>query len=329
MNILIGGYYGFNNLGDESILSGLSHALQDKGHRITVLSSDSSHTKTLHGLSATHRYRGLLPAMLQADAFICGGGGLLQDKTSSMSLEYYLMTLRLAKRLGKKVFVYAQSIGPLSDSGKKKLARVLKTIPVAVRDKASADLLESLGIESHLTADAALLLLSPKPIPVPEDAPVVLIPRHGYPEITEALIKIAQHCTQNQQNVVVMSVQPDEDKSELEHLKSKLPNLTIWQADTPTDFLEHISKAKYVFSARLHGLILAAVANRPFSGLVYDPKVLAFCQETDAIAHTLPIDNDILMQTAQHLPKPDKGKVVQLKERSSLGVDWLDIQLRG
>ena len=66
--VLLSGYYGFGNLGDEALLSGLSGALQRRGVSVTVLSADPAATRASHGVSARHRVTGLLPGVLAADA---------------------------------------------------------------------------------------------------------------------------------------------------------------------------------------------------------------------------------------------------------------------
>ncbi len=193
MNVLLSGYYGFGNLGDEAILSGLVAGLRAQGHHLVVLSNKPDKTRALHGVEAVTRYQGLVPALMQSDAVVSGGGGLLQDRTSARSLRYYLGILRLAKALGKRPVVYAQSVGPLSPAGARAVKRTLTGLPVAVRDGASQRLLASLGISAELVADAALLLPEPRgTTTVSLTPPVLLIPRGGYPEITESLIALAK-----------------------------------------------------------------------------------------------------------------------------------------
>ena len=184
MNILISGYYGFGNLGDEAALSGLVKGLHARGHHLSVLSNNPEKTRALHGVEAVTRYKGLLPALVQSDAVISGGGGLLQDKTSARSLRYYLGILRLAKALGKQAVVYGQGVGPLSPAGERTVRQTLTGLPVAVRDGASQRLLETLGITAELVADAALLLPEPKGTTTMSlTPPVLLVPRGGYPRL--------------------------------------------------------------------------------------------------------------------------------------------------
>jgi polysaccharide pyruvyl transferase CsaB len=338
MRVLISGYYGYGNLGDEALLSGIITGLKNYGHDVTVLSGNPEYTKQLHTVKAVSRYKGLPLALLQHQVVISGGGGLLQDKTSSRSLQYYLGVLSLAKRLGKKTIVYGQSIGPLSESGKRAVASSLKGVSVAVRDEMSQGLLSKLGIESELVADGALLLrggdeemrsnLEKTSLhPLTSSFPVLLFPRAGYPAITTALTKLAQTLIAKGHAVTGVSIQPNEDRHDLETIRAAVPGFTILEATSPQDLVQLISQSRYVVSGRLHGLILAAVANVNFCGLVYDPKVAAFLSEAGAASFTLPVDQQRLIQSVLEQIPVDWGSVETLKKRAERGLEWLQQQL--
>src|SRR5690606_20512009 len=112
----------------------------------------------LHGVAARHRTRGLLAGLLESDALVSGGGGLLQDGSSRRSLTYYLGVIGLARLLRRPTVVFAQSLGPLTPDGRTRVAAALKGLPVMVRDASSLGLAESLGLDASLVADPALLL---------------------------------------------------------------------------------------------------------------------------------------------------------------------------
>jgi polysaccharide pyruvyl transferase CsaB len=327
MRVLLSGYYGYGNLGDEALLSGIIMGLKKYGHDITVLSGNPEYTKQLHNVNAVSRYKGLPLALLQHQAVISGGGGLLQDKTSSRSLQYYLGVLSLAKLFRKKAIVYGQSIGPLSESGKKAVASTLKGVKVAVRDEQSQKLLSRLGIKSKLVADGALLL-SRHPSPPLSPSPFLLFPRAGYPAITTALTKLAQTLTAEGHTVAGISVQPNEDRHDLETIRVAVPGFRVLEASSPHDLLGHISHSSYVVSGRLHGLILAAVADVNYCGLVYDPKVAAFLAESGATAFTLPVAQDSFEQTVLAQTPVDWQRVAGLKQRADAGLAWLHEQLQ-
>ena len=331
MKVLISGYYGFGNLGDEALLSGMLGGLT--GQQVTVLSHKPEETRALHSVAAAHRVTGLYE-LLRHDALISGGGGLLQDKTSTRSLQYYLGVITLARRLGKRVVVYGQSVGPLSAAGERAVAKTLRGLPVAVRDEPSQVLLDQLGVRSTLVADAALLLPKPKVKPQ-TDAPVLFIPRGGYPAVTDVFIKLAQRLSDEGVSVTGLALQPSEDEAALTHLLEAVPTLTKLSATTPHEALAKVAESRYLVSARLHGLIFAARAGRPFSGVAYDPKVEAFLTALGRPVHPVTPDPDALygemqtceMRACERQPHADPKKTEALTAQAEAGLEWLRSQL--
>ena len=116
-NILVSGYYGFSNAGDDAILQSIHDGIMSVGEDIsvTVLSNDPEQTAQRYGLDAVPRFSlsQVWNAMKECDLLLSGGGSLLQDRTSTRSLLYYLSLIHLAKRMGKKVALYANGIGPV------------------------------------------------------------------------------------------------------------------------------------------------------------------------------------------------------------------------
>lgn len=315
MRILLSGYYGFANLGDEALLQGLLSQLSD--YQVTVLSQRPACSRALHTVPARHRYLELIPALLATDVLISGGGSLLQDKTSRRSLQYYLAVIQLAKRLGKKVVVYGQSIGPLSAWGRERLCTVLNDVPIAVRDRNSQELLQSWQLEPSLTADSALLLPTPTS-PVRSEA-IILIPRAGYPQLSQSFIAFAR--AHPEHNYQLMPFHPAADQSEIARLQAALPQAHLIEAHSPHVALEQLARAKHIYSGRLHGVILAALLQRPCTGFAYDPKVQAFCQESGMRCYGLEPSPEVLQQELGS--RVDKDAIATLTQRAAAGVAWL------
>jgi polysaccharide pyruvyl transferase CsaB len=165
--ILISGYYGFNNIGDEAVLRTVIDNLRNNMDDIdiTILSQNPEDTREKYGVHAQPRMS--LPKIIKAvkscDMLISGGGSLLQDTTSKISILYYLFIIRLALLFKKKVFIYSQGIGPINSSFNRALtARFLKRVDgIAVRDEKSAQFLQQIGIPGesiNVTADPVLRL---------------------------------------------------------------------------------------------------------------------------------------------------------------------------
>ena len=86
MGILIAGYYGYRNWGDEGSLATVLQVLPRAA--VCVLSGDPAFTEATYGVRALPRMelRTVRRAIRESDALILGGGSLLQDATSLRSL---------------------------------------------------------------------------------------------------------------------------------------------------------------------------------------------------------------------------------------------------
>ncbi len=154
--LVLSGYYGFRNSGDEavlkSILTALDEAAAQDGIKVEpiVLSGDPEWTKRQYGVEAVHRTKlgEVRQALKSSDGLISGGGSLLQDATGLGSIPYYLGIMQLARWCGKPTFVYAQGIGPVNRKMFQPfIARVFKSASyVSVRDEESATLLRRYGV---------------------------------------------------------------------------------------------------------------------------------------------------------------------------------------
>ncbi len=321
--MVLSGYYGFGNLGDEALLSGLVDGLRQRGLEPVVLSADPSATRKALAVPAYHRYGGLPAALLGSQALVSGGGGLLQDKTSARSLRYYLGVIRLARVLGKRVVVYGQSVGPLSSEGRESVARALRGAHVALRDAASVALAEELGLSAELVGDPALLLGVPPFTPPPDvDRPVLLIPRAGHEGLNDALTEAGRRLLAEGIPIAVLALHPSEDGPAASRLQHETGGQRL-QAATVPDAMHSIASARYVLSVRLHGLILACAAGVGFAGLVYDPKVEGFSREVGAPAFRAPVDVDALVTLARMAEPTDRALRDRSLRLASEGLDWL------
>lgn len=115
--VVISGYYGFDNMGDEMVLAGILAGLRrlDPGVRVTVLSAHPAATAREHGVDAVSRTHlpSILAALARADLLISGGGSLLQDVTGPFNIPYYVGVMELARLRGVPVMMMAQGIGPV------------------------------------------------------------------------------------------------------------------------------------------------------------------------------------------------------------------------
>lgn len=291
--IVISGYYGFNNIGDEAVLSGILTALRQTidDARVTVLSANPTNTRSEHPRTdSVHRYK-IIPvirAIRRADLVISGGGSLLQDITSARSARYYLLILQIAQRLRRKTMVYAQGVGPLiSESTRGAVARVLnRTNCITVRDQDSLDLLRSIGVSRppmQVTADPAFLVeadrtgveetLERAGLAGREIIGVSLRPwdkADGWQ--SQAVEGIRAAARDLGAGIVAIPMQWPGDAQAWPAQKGEL----MLRAHDPGKAKGMIGRCRLVVGMRLHSLIFAAGEEVPFVPLVYDPKVSSF-----------------------------------------------------
>lgn len=88
--IVISGYYGFANAGDEAMLTSIVRALRGVQPEIdlTVISGNPAETSAKHKVKSIYRFNffKIYNALKNADMLLSGGGSLLQDVTSLRSL---------------------------------------------------------------------------------------------------------------------------------------------------------------------------------------------------------------------------------------------------
>ena len=289
--LLLSGYYGYGNAGDEAVLAGLTagfRAARPAGEmEITALSGRPAETETLHGIRAADRYRpsALAREIRRTDLFLSGGGSLLQDVTSAHGIFYYLGVTRLAQMLGKKTMFIAQGLGPLVRPRSRRLVRAVadRLDAVTVRDPASAALLRELGVTRppiEVTADPALLLAS-GPSPVSSEAAfgVALRPWAGQDGlaalVAEACLPALHGCLAR-----LLPMQPEHDAAAAEQFARRWTQAG-GAAENCADgalpaLLPAIAACEIIVGMRLHALILAAASGVPSVALSYDPKVAAF-----------------------------------------------------
>lgn len=175
--VLICGYYGNYNLGDEAMLAGMIKLLRQQDMPITVFSGNTQDTESRHAVRPVYyphqkfRVRHNL-TILQNRYFILGGGDLLRDSVKSSTARKWLRPLQQAIRLRRRTLVLGISVGEIwREETQLLISQVLDQVDfLAVRDADSKTKLEKLGVcnDIHVISDLALQLLpeiSSQPIP--------------------------------------------------------------------------------------------------------------------------------------------------------------------
>lgn len=300
--VLISGYYGFNNIGDESILRTVLLNLRENFDDldITILSHNPQDTSEKYGVHAVERMS--LPKVLKAikncDLLIFGGGSLLQDVTSNGSIFYYLFVIRMALMFKKKVLLYSQGVGPIRGAFNRRLtARYLKKVDeIAVRDEASAKLLTDIGVPGEkiaVTADPVMRIRRADPeegkeifrsigLEKQEGRPIVGWAIKSSDLSSPFLEEIARSIRWLDDTYHVDSVlipfHYEQDAAVVNQIADRLDGKVycIREKYLSDEILSIIGNLDCLVGVRLHSLIFAAIMDVPSIGISYDPKVDAF-----------------------------------------------------
>lgn len=300
--IVISGYYGFANAGDEAMLAAMIEVLTDldSSVKITVISGNPAETMKKHGVAAVYRlnYPEIIRALAKSDLLISGGGSLLQDVTSNRSLYYYLSIMMLAKQLGKPVMLYAQGIGPVCGSLARGAMRYIGNMVdlITVRDEGSRDELKRLQVtkpQIYVTADPVLAIHPVdkaigrnilRKVGVEGASPLVGIAVREWKDWSHYKQVLAQTADKIVEEfgakVVYLPMQYPEDVAVAKKInrRSRHAAALLNEEYTTSELLSLVGNLDMLISIRLHALIFAGVMHVPMIGISYDPKIDRFLE---------------------------------------------------
>lgn len=304
-HVVMSGYYGFSNAGDDAILDSIRQSVSERSGEVTItaLSNDPAGTVRQYGMQAVPRFHAgkVFSALRRCDVLLSGGGSLLQDTTSTRSILYYLTVMSTARMLGKPVMLYANGIGPVRKEGNRRRTRaaVEKAAVVTLRDHGSETELREMGVtrpDLHVTADPVFRLTPVgservkellRGCGMEEGKPFVAVSVREWPNTEQFSKELARLCDHLRRSygmeVLFIMMQPSHDRAATDRVRAAMeePSLALAPPCTPREIMGVLGKAKLCLAMRLHTMIFAARMAVPTMGLVYDPKVENYLRELD------------------------------------------------
>ncbi|NUB91491.1 polysaccharide pyruvyl transferase CsaB [Haloterrigena sp. SYSU A121-1] len=309
MNIVITGFYGSGNTGDEAILSSIIQNFTDSysNTNFTVLSLFPDRVKNQHDVEALYRpnfgpkwlqtdFTETISAIRQADVVLIGGGGLLQDAHSHISIVRYLQTALIAEWVGTPTVYYAIGVGPINGRLNKHLVKRICSLAneVVVRDKESKHRLKELSVNADIrvTADPVFGLQ-----PADDDRIQEILRNENIsPEYSrigisvrdfrlneqkiEHIARFLDDIVDNETEVVFMPFGYEGETTDLDvsykvrDRMNKKDRATIIEGRySPEEMLGLVGQTDFFVGMRLHSVIMAAVQEVPVLGISYLPKV--------------------------------------------------------
>ena len=313
--ILICGYYGAGNAGDDASLAAVAGRL-------------AAHDPTAHLTATVRGRRGGIPTgvrtvrslreikkeLKKSRLLVFGGGSLLQDATSLRSLIFYAWVLRTAERTGCPSVIWG-GVGPLTTRTARRIAARAVRRTDAVYARASAAAAEFLSLGARRVIPARDPAADTKPEDIPPELEKTL--PHGrscgryiafFPRsiaalrrpggkrtgkkaddaLFSALTGAAQRLADGLTAVPVFAAMSPEDDAVCRRMADATGGRAIPAGTlTPGGIVTLAAGADAVIALRLHAAIFACSAGVPTVIVDHDPKTAGFA--ADAHIPALPV----------------------------------------
>lgn len=301
--VLICGYYGAHNRGDELILSVLTNHLKAKNIDIIVTSLDPVATSSEYGVktvkSTCSLKKGLVSfirEIIKADVFILGGGGLYQDYGKHFRVVfYYGLRVLIAGLLRKKIIYFALGVGNIELSISKIFIRFVTQMVniITVRDEGSKAALTNMRIKKPISvcADPVFTIadnkfyIKAKTIKPLKRVGISILPYDDQlqfstgadQKIEQAMIHFTSFLLEHNFDVTFIPMEKDID----DHFINKIlingnlsKSVTVLDSSSPHDvFIGNFLDFDIVVAMRLHSIIISSCLGIPFLPISYHSKV--------------------------------------------------------
>ncbi len=353
--VVISGYYGFNNTGDEAMIETFSVELAKKNYKLIVLSSNPEKTKELYNVEAYDRYNifEVIKAIKKADIVVSGGGTLFQDITSKKSIWYYIAIVKIAQMLGKKVCVAYQGMGPINTNMYKRMTRNTlnkKSVKlVALRDKNAYDYArDDIGIKEEKMMLSSDMIFMMKPPAKERCMKIIRDNVHNYKEgevligfsirewrdkdRTDLFAEIADKLVEKYNARIVFfpfHKPKDAEISKIVMHKMKHEDATVLMPNRylPSEILGAMQYMNVNIGVRLHALVFSVLMNVPTIGISYEPKVDGFLEMMNMTSvctyENISVDK-ILEQVDFYMKNPNVDYTAKTEEFKKMGNEALD-----
>ena len=342
--VLLAGYIGCGNLGDDAIALGFMSAAESLGCDFMLLSGSPDVTYNQYKIHSIPRrdMNAVDSALESCDALVFPGGSIFQDVTSLRSVAYYSQLVKKAKKKGKKVLLLGQGVGPLNRFfGKRLAAGAFRSADaITVRDPASMATIKALGVNRPIkvTADCAFLL--PRPGGSGDDGTsfqvgnmkTVGISTRPYGKKGEVPALFGELCRllfKAGYMPVLFSMDKNEDTPLIQEISAsqggKIPD--IRKIATPIEIQQRLGRMEAVIAMRLHAGILASTVGVPPLMISYDPKVDAFARQL-GVGNAIPWQGitaqRIFDQFTSFMKDRERNLVIMERKRDELAKSALD-----
>ena len=306
--VVLCGYYGFGNMGDNALLRAAVALSREKyaDRPLCALTRSPKRDQVEFNVRCARRSSpfAVWRELRGASLLVLGGGTLLQENTSLRSLAYYWWVINCASKNGVAVELWGNGLAsPKSKLGAKLMKSALKKCRYAgLRDGASvsvykdiigntdrvrheADLAGKISPSPHGRVDFLLNTLGINEKTAPKGYAVVTVKGNdgrGYREILERWLETL---SADGVRLLFIPMFPKEDMKESRRLCRRFCGF-LAEVRGACDAVGLIQRSTVVCGMRLHSLVFAAAVGVPFVGFGGDVKAESFCRENGGLYFT-------------------------------------------
>ncbi|MCL1844658.1 MAG: polysaccharide pyruvyl transferase CsaB [Defluviitaleaceae bacterium] len=335
-DIMLTGYYGSANSGDDAILDTIIQSLRREREGLSILALSKTPPETMRDYGVFSIYRlnffRVWKFMKRTRLIVYGGGSLMQDITSTRSLVYYTFLVHLAKYAGMRVMLYGNGIGPIvNPRNEKKVRRALdKCDYISLRDPESLEYVKKIGVKNPNVAVSIdpVFSVEPESVATPDVCKgrcfaVSLRPwQHNEPAFVEKIAEAINHAAEKYALTPLLIPMQPKDVVILKETARRLDcaHEILTKVYDYKTIMAIVARAEFAMCMRLHALIYAAGAGVPIIGLVYDPKVANFItyMNEETAVDTSDLDLPALKSMIDRImrdPASAKEKIARERER--------------
>lgn len=358
--ILIVGYYGYDNLGDDLMLLSLLNEIKEKLPKLEIIilaresqnlvnlieTYDNVEIEYFKSNSKAFNFYLYIKTIFTVDLTIWGGGTCFSDQDGVGNFKFFIFNL-----LTRRKFSYlGVGIGELKNSKARLITKILLRASefTSFRDKKSLDIANELTSDSNhftLSSDLTYLLDFSLHKPNTKNKNYILISLrdltnfYSLDEINErhrVLLTFIKHIENiDEYDIVVMPIDSikdlDVNKGLYSVLKGEFSTSKISYFDNRDmdKKLEVILNSSLNITERLHSIIISVLNNVNCIPLSYSPKINRFCEEVNylnfiSFDEVLTVDRlQKCYESSRSGESVDLVKVEELSEKSRYNIDLL------
>ena len=349
------GNYGATNVGDNAILKSILK--NHPHHKWVVFSANPDEVKKKFQSESVHLFplgfrsffkhgfKKSWKAMRSVDAFVFGGGGLMQDDYLYACF-LWAWQIFWVKFFNKPYFIYATGVGPLQTRWGRFLTRWIykEAVAITVRDQTSFNTLKRLNLSTQnieITADPAFLFPLPKIDSTDGREPhtylISVRPWLNYDRTTiDVFTRFLSQLKQNKKaKIIFVALQriKEKDQSVIDPIIERVGG----ELFIPEDFKElmvRFQKSEFAIGMRYHFLLAAMMTKTPSIAIGYAHKVDSLFKNSNLEPYLLPLSELSAVNLSQKMIRLSvdynnvkvyqKARLDELKSAAQRNVTFFD-----